>query len=156
MIPRLITLMHATTESYLHGISLLPFSLLITGVIFICSFKRKWLIDLLGIYLTPILLLSLTALVFFGLTTASSFTPDPLSLKESFLLGLLEGYNTMDLIAAFLFATVILPLFEEDSHRHKKFFLSSLIAASLLFITYLGLCLVSAHHGWTETRQSPR
>lgn len=65
----------------------------------------------------------------------------------------------MDLIAAFLFATVVLPhfqneiSFEHPAHRQnavlKKIFYSSLIAATLLFLTYTGLCLISTYHSWT-------
>ena len=159
VIPRLVALMHATVEPYLFGMPLMIFSILIAVVIFGCSFKRQKLIGFLGAYLTPILLLSLAALVFFGLKDGASLNPVSPPARDSFMQGLLGGYNTMDLIAAFLFATVILPHFQQESSEleHpmqrrrsllKKMLFSSLIAASLLFLTYIGLCLISAHHGW--------
>jgi LIVCS family branched-chain amino acid:cation transporter len=165
VIPRLVTLMHATAEPYLFGMSLFSFSVLVAGVILACSFKKDRLISFLGAYLTPVLLLSLAALVFFGLTDESSLGPTTSSPCSSFLLGLFGGYNSMDLIAAFLFSTLVLPHFQkaialEDPMRKKqsllkKVLLSSLIAASLLFITDIGLCLVSAHHGWTLETSCP-
>ncbi len=158
VIPRLVALMHATVEPYLFGMPLMMFSILIAVVIFGCSFKRQKLIGFLGAYLTPILLLSLAALVFFGLSDGASLNPVSPPARDSFMQGLLGGYNTMDLIAAFLFATVILPHFQQESELEhpmqrrrsllKKMLFSSLIAASLLFLTYIGLCLISAHHGW--------
>lgn len=156
VIPRLITLMHATAEPYLSGMPLLLFSIVISMIIFGCSFKRLRLISFLGAYLTPILLVSLAALVFFGLRDGSALAPTSVSASTSFLQGLFGGYNTMDLIAAFLFSTLVLPHFQKNTELEqpreqkrlllKKMFLSSAIAASLLFCTYVGLCLVSAHH----------
>ena len=159
VIPRLITLMHAMAGHYLFDIPLVAFSILAALIIFGCSFKRQRLIGFLGTILTPILLLSLAALVFLGLMDGSPLSPESLPAGDSFLQGLLGGYNTMDLIAAFLFATVVLPHFQKETDLEhplqrrrsllKKMVFSSLIAAALLFLTYVGLCLISAHHGWT-------
>jgi branched-chain amino acid:cation transporter, LIVCS family len=155
VIPRLVTLMHATAASYLHSMPLYIFSILIALLIFASSFRRTRLISYLGSYLTPLLLLSLAALFFLGFISGSSAASE-LSSKESFFQGLLGGYNTMDLIAAFLFATIILPHFHKETQTAhpalrkqellKKVFLSGLIAAFLLFLTYVGLCLISSRH----------
>ena len=154
VIPRLITLMHAMAMPYLHDMSLISFSGLIAVVLFGCSFKRDLLIRFLGIILTPVLILSLAALEVSGLMRASELSPSVFSSKDSFLHGLLGGYNTMDLIAAFLFATVVLPHFQkemkldhpEEKRRliMKKLFFSSLIAAPLLLFTYIGLAFLAA------------
>lgn len=157
VIPRLVTLIHAMAKPYLFDLSLPIFSILIATVIFYLSFKRHRLIALLGSFLTPILLLSLGTLIFLGLTKTSSLTPSVPSAKSCFLEGLIGGYNTMDLIASFLFATLILPHFEKETKIKdpiqrqktifKKMFLSSGIAVFLLLLTYVGLCLVSAKQG---------
>lgn len=165
VIPRLVALMHAMAGQYLFDVPLILFSILAAVVIFGCSFRRERLIKFLGAILTPILLLSLAALVFFGLTDGSSLNPAAFSAGDSFLQGLLGGYNTMDLIAAFLFATVVLPHFQKETDLEhpaqrrrsllRKMVFSSLIAASLLFLTYVGLCLISAHHGWAPGVDCP-
>lgn len=159
VIPRLVTLMHAMGRPYLFDMPLIPFSILAALIIFGCSVKRQRLIGFLGTILTSILLLSLATLVFLGITQGTSLNPVSPPAGDSFLQGLLGGYNTMDLISAFLFATVVLPHFQkETSLEHptqrqrsllKKMFFSSLIAAALLLLTYIGLCLISAYHGWT-------
>jgi len=153
VIPRLVTLMHAMSGHYLFDMPLIAFSALAAFLIFICSFKRQLLIGFLGAILTPILLLSLSALVILGLINGSSLPPATTTAADSFLQGALGGYNTMDLIAAFLFATVVLPHFQKEgdseAQRLKKMFFSSLIAAFLLLLTYIGLCLISAHHDST-------
>lgn len=165
VIPRLVTLMHATAKPYLFNMPLLLFSILIAVLTFACSFKKQRLVNFLGVYLTPILLLSLIALVFFGLSAGSSLGPSSSSASHSFLQGLFGGYNTMDLIAAFLFSSVVLPHFQKEPSLRcpikdkqsflKKILFSCFIAAALLFLTYVGLCLVSAHHGWTLNSSHP-
>lgn len=165
VIPRLVTLMHATAQPYLFEMPLFQFSLLMAVVIYGCSFNRQRLISYLGVYLTPVLLLSLTALVFFGLINPSPTPATTTTPSSSFFEGLLGGYNTMDLIAAFLFSTLMLPHFQHETALEspldqkkallKKILSSSLIAASLLFLSYVGLCLVSAHHGSTLDPATP-
>jgi branched-chain amino acid:cation transporter, LIVCS family len=155
VIPRLVTLMHATAAPYLSNIPLLWFSVLALSIVFVCSFKKDQLIRFLGAFLTPILLLSLTALVVAGLINEpSAEASKAVSAGSSFFEGLLGGYNTMDLLAAFLFASVILPHFQREislecperrrSSLIKKLLSTSFVAASLLLLTYIGLCLVSS------------
>jgi LIVCS family branched-chain amino acid:cation transporter len=120
------------------------------------TFNRQKLIGILGKYLTPILLLSLGALIAFGFIQEPSWNMAIISKGDSFLQGLITGYNTMDLIAAFLFSSLVIPHFQINKTTQnidkknwplfKKMLLSSLIAAFLLVITYLGLCLISARH----------
>lgn len=157
VIPRLITLMHAILKPFLFDISLPLFSVLSAILIFFCSYKRQNLIRILGLVLTPILLLSLGMLFFFGFWHRSSVLDIPFEVSDSFLHGLLFGYNTMDLIAAFLFATVVLPHFQKEINLEcaekrkkelsRKLVITSLIAATLLLFTYVGLSFIAAHHG---------
>lgn len=165
VIPRLITLMHAMAAPYLGDMPLILFSVLMGGIIFGCSFKPQRLIGFLGAILTPILMICLAMLLFFGLSNSAPLNPISPTAGDSFLQGLVGGYNTMDLIAAFFFATVILPHFQKEAELDhpsqrkrsivKKMVFSSLIAASLLLLTYVGLCLISAQHGWTLNTSSP-
>jgi LIVCS family branched-chain amino acid:cation transporter len=155
VIPRLVTLMHATAKPYIAEMSLPVFSLSIIGVIFLLSVRKQKLVALLGSILTPVLLLTLLALITIGLMTGNPLNTSEVSSHHSFLKGLLGGYQTMDLIAAFLFATMILPQATVEhatgntsskSSSLKTLLLASGLAVLLLFISYTGLCLVSAKH----------
>lgn len=156
VIPRLITLMHASIKPYFGDLSLFTFSTFACLLIFLLSFKRQKLVVLLGKYLTPLLLISLGGLIFFGLTTDSYSISTATSKLDSFFEGLISGYNTMDLIAALLFSSLVVSHFDvnnlllNEAKRKKALFkkmlFSSLIAAFLLLITYIGLCFVSARH----------
>ncbi len=153
VIPRLITLMYAMSKPYLFGMPLSIFSILAVGLIFVCTFKRDYLIKLIGAILTPVLLVALGALMVIGLTDTTAVSTTQASPSSSFMQGLVGGYNTMDLIAAFLFATVVLPHFQKShtSLRNqrplvKEICWSSLIAAGLLMLNYIGLTWVSSLH----------
>ncbi len=166
VIPRLFTLMHAILKPYFYDIPLPLFSVIVAVTIFICSSKKQNLIRILGIVLTPILLISLACLFVSGAVYKSSTPSFDISPINSFWLGFLGGYNTMDLIAAFLFATVVLPHFqkevllletreEQKKAIFRKVFFSSLVAASLLLLTYIGICFISCYHAPPESSTYP-
>ncbi len=160
VIPRLFTLMHAILKPYLFDLSLPIFCTIAAIVIFLCSFKKQNLIGILGVFLTPILLFSLICLFSSGVIHKTSIPSFDVTPWNSFLQGLLGGYNTMDLIAAFLFATVVLPHFQNEiilenpenqkKALFKKVFYSSAIAATLLLLTYVGLCFIACYHAPQE------
>lgn len=151
--PRLITLMHASIKSYFPGVSLLVFSIGICAVIFFLTIRPKKIVNLLGAFLTPILLLTLATLVIVGSIYAPEAKPVYEGSLHHFGQGIKLGYQTMDLTAALLFATVIIPHLSQGTNDprvvRRRMTQASLIASGLLMVTYIGLCWISAHHSWT-------
>lgn len=151
--PRLVTLMHASFKPYFPSCPLSLFSLLICVGIFLLVIRPQKIIHLLGVILTPLLLLTLAILVVVGWVGAPEAQPSLEGGGHHFLQGLKMGYQTTDLIAALLFATVILPHLSQGTNDPKvirrRMTHASLIASGLLMITYIGLCWISAHHSWT-------
>ncbi len=156
--PRLVTLMHASIRDYL-PMPLLIFSVLVCGAVFLLVIRPQKIIHLLGVVLTPLLLLTLAILV----TVGAIYAPEAQVVLDGsahhFLLGLKMGYQTTDLIAALLFATVILPHLSQGTSDkkeiRKRMTQASLIASFLLMATYIGLCWISAHHSWTLGEAAP-
>lgn len=154
--PRLITLMHASLKSYTPDLSLFVFSIVISAVVFWLTFRPQKIIDLLGVVLTPLLLLMLAALFVVGFLKDSSGLSSFVQPSTAFFQGLKGGYQTMDLIGALLFATVILPhlaqgtehLPEKEAKKtiYKRMKGASFLAALLLMLSYIGLTWVAAHH----------
>lgn len=157
--PRLITLMHASVKSFFPELSLLVFSIVIAVILFLLTFRPQKIVDLLGVIMTPFLLLILTLLVVFGMWNAPMTQEVSGSSVHYFLEGIKGGYQTMDLIGSLLFATVILPhlaqgtedlpLDEANRLIRRRMKGASLIAAGLLMFSYIGLCWVSSHYSWT-------
>jgi len=155
--PRLFTLMHASIQVYVPGFSLFWFSLCISGVVFLLTFRPSKIIAMLGVVLTPALLLCMGILVAIGLAgNPAPIAPTGTSL-DHFVEGLKGGYQTMDLILSLLFSTVVMrhltaassSLSPADASRfiRNKMLGASAVAASLLMITYVGLCWLASHYG---------
>ncbi len=154
--PRLITLMHASVKPYLTDLSLLLFSLLVCGLVFILCFRPNKIVSILGIVLTPVFLVTLGTLVCFGMINSPPPSAAVGSSMHHFMDGFKGGYQTMDLILAILFSTIIIPhLFQEakglspqeaKAYVRKKMFIASCIAAGLLMTSYMGLCWIASRY----------
>ncbi|MBI3508598.1 MAG: branched-chain amino acid transport system II carrier protein [Chlamydiia bacterium] len=149
VISRLFTLMHASITMIL-PISLELCSVLLCALVFALTYRAQRIISLLGIILTPVLLLVLALLVIAGLRGA----PDPVQpVASSWTLalnGLKGGYQMMDLLGALLFSTLIIPhvmgTSQQEGNFSKNMIGASVVAALLLLISYAGLGWVAAHH----------
>ncbi len=158
-LPRLVTLMYASIKPYFPGVSLVVFSLLICGVIFVLTIRPQRIVHLLGVVLTPLFILTLGVLILVGAIWAPEALPVFEGSSYHFSQGVRLGYQTMDLIAALLFATMILPHLSQGASGPKevrrRMTHASLIASGLLMATYIGLCWISAHHSWTLGQTAP-
>ena len=154
-IPRCIALSYSTVSLYFPNVmSLSMFSIFSCIIIFLLTYRKNNILDVLGRVLTPVLILSLVAIIVKGFMDSS---PAPLSMDtefSTFLLGLQEGYSTMDLPGALFFSAVVLNCLEEDEvkrtdhHNYKNLVFmtlkASLIGATLLSLVYIGFSYVAA------------
>jgi LIVCS family branched-chain amino acid:cation transporter len=149
--PRCIALAYTTLKSTFLDISPTIFSALACLLIFVFTIKKNHILTLLGWVLTPVLLLSLTAIILIGLLTAHEFFPIEHSNIKIFLHGLKEGYNTMDLLAAFFFSSTILTILRERAVEPETSIQTamraSLVGALLLAAVYAGFSYLAAFHG---------
>jgi LIVCS family branched-chain amino acid:cation transporter len=162
-IPRCIALSYATVTLSLPEMPLWLFSLIACALTFVFSVRKSKVLDLLGYVLTPLLLVSLAVIVIKGLISHPESSQCDASNVQVFMHGLKEGYNTLDLLAAFFFSTVIVnslrSRFGADiSMQNKKMSRiitrASLIGAILLGAIYTGLSFVAAYYG-PQTDQVP-
>lgn len=156
-IPRLITLSYATLKPYFPvELTLMAFSVLACLVVLAFTLKPQKVVDLLGLVLTPFLLLSLGAILVLGFWNHPPQEQLAMTSMQAFSGGLKVGYNTLDLIASFMFAPLVLSHFIADGEGFTtpqgrksiliKMFKASLIAAGLLSIMYIGLTHVSSYY----------
>jgi LIVCS family branched-chain amino acid:cation transporter len=155
--PRCISLAYASFKAHLDNPPpLWLFSFLYCVAVSVVIFKKKRMLDVLGYFLTPLLLGCLALIVFKGvdfthLHAASSFTAE-----QMFTRGLKEGYNTMDLIAAFFFSASVIEILRStaasESKALLKAFRASIVGIATLGIVYLGLITLAASH--TDTLSS--
>ena len=156
-IPRLITLAHATLKPYMpEFITLAIFSILACALVFLFAVKKHNIVEIIGLYLCPVLLVALGAILVMGFINPPAAASVDFSQKQSFFYGLNVGYNTLDLIASFIFAPLVLSYFvsdrketeTSDSKRQifKKMVKACLIAGGLLAGMYVGLTYLSSYY----------
>lgn len=152
-LPRCIALSYSTMKLYFPDFNLQLFSLISCLIIFIFTVKRTRIIDILGKFLTPLLLISLLIIIIKGILNSPVVNSNPSHSKlDFFLIGINEGYQTMDLLGAFFFSSVILACLKESSvgeeKNYKNLIILSLkasaIGAFLLSIIYIGFSFVAA------------
>ncbi|MBQ8498951.1 branched-chain amino acid transport system II carrier protein [Chlamydia sp.] len=145
------------------------FSLIFCTLVYLFVCKLSKLIQWLGSVFFPIMLATLSWLIIKGLLlTAHSPSLENItfSKQQAFVAGLTEGFNTMDLLAAFFFCSIVLVSIQQflTQQKHEsteekplefhyigksekyKLVMSFLLAAALLSLVYLGFAFCAARH----------
>lgn len=152
--PRCIALSYSTLNLAYPGINVLLFNGVACICLFLMAYKTQRLLTLLGYVLTPLLLALLGFIVIKGFANPPLIierAPFPADYFANFWKGLKEGYNTMDLLAAFFFAPVIIQLTQAktvglpDAKSRLMFVLkASAIGAVLLGMIYIGFSMLAS------------
>lgn len=153
-LPRCIALSYSTLQMYLPQLGLLEFSALACALIYFFTCRKSHIIDILGSVLTPFLLVVLVIIMIKGYWQAPGTPLSPLPPTEIFLTGLKEGYQTMDLLGAFFFCSIVLNSLNkqrEGQLQNPRVLLfsalkASLIGAFLLGSIYVGFSYIAASH----------
>ncbi len=149
--PRCIALSYTTLKSTFLSLSPTVFSAIACLVIFLFSVRKNHILNLLGWVLTPVLLLSLLSIIFIGLFSTHEIQTIDQTNFSVFLHGLKEGYNTMDLLAAFFFSSTILSILKlrqkTPEQGMKTALRASLVGSVLLAAVYIGFSYLAAFHG---------
>lgn len=139
--------------------------LIITSLVFftltyLLVVNQSTVIDKIGKYLTPILLVILTIIII-----TSIFSPIGPKLKTEpgnyFLMGFEEGYQTMDALGASLMAGIVLTdlIYRGYKDRKKQQYMTTrigLVAGALLFFVYGGLTYVGSTGNAVFNSNMPR
>lgn len=139
--PRCITLAYASFNSYVPIFPLWFFSALYSLLVCLIIQKKRRMMDILGYILTPVLLLCLGLILFKSGSMAHAFALPAMHGMPHFLTGLIEGYNTIDLIASFFFSASIIRMLQQVSTDKplKVTFQACLVGVSLLGVIYVAL-----------------
>lgn len=147
--PRCIALSYTTLKSSFLEMSPVLFSALACIIIFLFTIRKNRILPLLGWVLTPALLISLFTIIIMGWFTPPETQNIYTGEQSLFLHGLHEGYNTMDLLAAFFFSSTIVNILksQESNNYIRTAFRASIVGAVLLAIIYIGFTSIAAIHG---------
>lgn len=110
------------------------------GISLLFSLKSSKVVDRVGAILTPILLVVLAIIIFKGVFTPLGEAITTTKEVAPFKYGFLNGYQTMDTLAAIVFSDIILKSIRKDRELTQQQEISFLIQAS--FIAIGGLAIV--------------
>jgi len=160
-IPRITTLSHTMIAPFIPfaflqhitiGSSFL-FAFIFLTVTFLATFRENKIIDILGNYISPALLLSLTIIIVWGLITAQQSVISSSTAFNLFKVNLIRGYETLDLLGGIFFASIIISILKKNvgsSYPARKLAIigckAGLIGVSLLGIVYAGMSLLGTFH----------
>lgn len=151
VLARCLTVAHGALLLLLPNASLPLTSILMCIVIYFLAVNKNKIVTTLGTVLTPFLLLAIAMIAFFGLNQGTLTEATTSSGWNALKNGFFQGYQTMDLLAAFFFSQFLIKhlhskLSSNDGETSllKHFTKSALIGAGILSSVYFALVLL----GW--------
>lgn len=153
VVPRCITVAYGGMREVLPQLSLFGFSSFFCILTFCLCLKDKFMVKVIGTWMSPIILVTLVIMILIGVMQAAPISPSIIDAQEAFSRGFLRGYQTMDLFAAFFFSALIFAQIQNamgEKADHKsiiRFAIKpSIIGASLLGAIYLGFVFLGSHY----------
>ncbi len=120
-------------------------------LVFLFSYKESKIIDIIGIFFSPVKVLLFIFLVVLGVDFSSTQIENDKTFYESLSQSLLYGYSTMDMFGAFFFCTIAFNsiksnVTESDEEKIKILIYASFVGAFLLGSVYLGFLYLGYTH----------
>lgn len=167
VIPRIITLSHLMTAPFLpfEALRIITpwssgiFSILFLGITFLATYKESKIIDLLGKVVSPLLLASLCVIIVKGFLSAKEIVQTHATPLHLFTNNFIRGYETLDLLGAIFFASIVISLLKnslsskKDAHvlsEHELAYVglkAGIIGVFLLSLIYIGMSILGMYHG---------
>lgn len=152
--PRIITLSYIMMSPFLPQVSLFVFTLAFLTVTFFCAHRESKIVDLLGKVISPALVISLAIIIFKGIINSGNAIASSKPVLDTFKQNFWRGYETLDLLGAIFFSSIILHILKmvhKDQSNTKLAILglkSGLISLVLLGFVYVGMGFLGLFHGY--------
>jgi LIVCS family branched-chain amino acid:cation transporter len=164
-IPRIVTLSHTMIApfipmAFLQDITLASsfvFSIIFLGITFLLTFRENNIVDVLGNIISPLLLAALAIIIGAGYywNTAVAVV-NTSSIGDIVFSSLRIGYETLDLLGAIFFSSIILTILrktagKEVEYNQRGLALMSLkagvLGVGLLAMVYVGMSFLGVYYG---------
>lgn len=154
VIPRCIIVAHGGVSALWPAVPLWGFSAVFCVVTLLLVWQHDRVLSVIGRGLTPALIAGIIVLIIAGIASA----PAPAEVLEigawsAFSQGFAEGYQTMDLLAAFFFSATVYGYLQLRLGKHsttnelaRTCTLTACSAAFLLGLVYAGFVFLGAHY----------
>ncbi|MGF1903345.1 branched-chain amino acid transport system II carrier protein [Aliivibrio sifiae] len=153
--PRAVTVAYEMgIKPFFTGDHLMLFSALFVGATLLLAFQRGKLVDYIGKVMTPLLVLMLAALALATIITPLGVLGDPSASYQNKAItsGLIQGYMTMDAIAAVGFGWVIIKAIRDKGCESAEDVFQATLKVTLIYALLMSACyLAMAYVGATST-----
>lgn len=132
------------------------FSILFCGLTFLATYRESKIIDLLGNFISPALLISLSIVLVKGILNPQTLVVNPLPCLTVFTDQAILGYELLDLLGTIFFGSIVLSLLKNSMRSHNDYNLKTLawtgmqaglLGCTLLGFIYGGMALLGAFYG---------
>ncbi len=129
-------------------------SIIFFGITLTLSISPSRVVDIIGRFLTPLLLIILMIMIVIGvLFPLDTSALNSVTNESAFKIGFTEGYQTMDVLASVIYAGVIISAVKAKGYvslkdKTKVTFVSGAIAIVCLLLVYGGLVYLGATSGY--------
>lgn len=143
-------------------ISNVVFAVIFFAVVLVLSISKSRIVDVIGKYLTPVLLLFLVLLVCCGiLFPIDEVEPTSFTGVDAFVFSFKEGYQTLDVLASVIFAGIIISAITNKGYttHHERMRLaiwSGVVSTLCLLFIYGGLIYLGATTDYVAEGQVAR
>jgi len=158
--PRIVTLSHTMIAPFMplpflqeiNVFSSFVFALVFLGITFLGAFRENKIVDILGNYISPALLISLVIIITKGIVSADRIIPVVSTTSVVFGRNFIRGYETLDLLGTIFFCSIVLTTLKERTKGSKRDMVltglkGGLLGLSLLGLVYIGMSILGAYHG---------
>ncbi len=150
--PRIVALAYTMLVPYLPASVTLPaFAALFLMVTFACAVAEKRVIEVLGKWICPLLLLLLLLLIGSSLTSPATVSPSAIPFETVLRKNLVYGYNTTDFITSIYFGSMIIAVLRKNASPNasstsinRLCLASSALGLFLQGLVYVGLAWAGA------------
>ena len=122
------------------GFSPILFSIIFFVVVLVLTIKPSKVVDIIGQFLTPALLVALAVLIIKGIMSPLGEISTTPIIENVFSNGVSQGYQTMDALGAVALSTVVILSLSNKGYKDENEKIKLTVKAGL--VAGLGLCLV--------------
>ena len=159
-IPRIVTVSYTMLQPFMPATSIITFAVIFLGITFLCTYRESKIVDLLGKYISPALVVSLFTIIIMGLLKKDQIVASVSNPVDLFLFSLRTGYETLDLLGSIFFSSIVISLLKktckERYGNHPRRLASlglkaGLFGTTILALIYYGMSLLAKYHAHSMT-----
>lgn len=151
VVPRCMTVSYGSFVVICDSVPAHYFNLVMAIVIYILCLNQNRIVTILGAFLAPLKIASVFIIIVYGVIYANQPANTSFSPLGACQEGIIKGYQTMDLLAAFFFASFMIRHIQQktkqanlERYALKTSLYAMLVGAALLSFIYAGLVFLGA------------